>query len=342
MSGTRKGTDDNLEYAQRWLARAIKDFDAFKKLAIFDKKAHDTIRCSDPALAVYLLQQSVEKAVKAVAIASGQYTVEELKGKYGHNSLALILNLYRKSVAQIKLLGLGPIVDLMGVDLENGVLKLTDLENKAFGRKPVLVVEGDKMESMRAESIRISPKVIDQILDMVIQLRSLFLHGVRSAFIHLPELGIRKGHGTVEDPEAFIGALSYKMAADLKAPSLSEAQLKAILDLNKVTSTSSIQSSSGIKRSSMINAQLGIWSLSIALIFLTYFTFGHEHTSRYPRELVSADKKKMAKLGCEDYDNNLGIVNRLGRLAYVTSLTLNDIKKEPESIAFLFAKKSVS
>ena len=100
-------------------------------------------------------------------------------------------------------------------------------------------------------------------------------------------------------------------------------------------------SCSGIKRSSMINAQLGIWSLSIALIFLTYFTFGHEQTSRYPREPASPDKKKMIELGCEDYNTSLGIVNRLGRIAYVTSLTLNDVKKEPESIALFFAKKAV-
>jgi HEPN domain-containing protein len=341
MSRIEEVSEDNLEYAQRWLTRATKDFNAFKKLAIFDKKTHKIIQCSDPALAVYLLQQSVEKAVKAVAIASGQYTVEDLKGKYGHNSLALILNLYRKIITQIKFLGLGPIVDLMGVDLENGLLKLTDLENKAFGSKPVSVVEEDRTESIRSESIRISPEVMDQILDMLIRLRSLFLGGVRSAFRHLPELGIRNGRGTVEDTEAFIELLSLKMAADLKTSSLSEAQLKAILDLNKATSFSVIQSSGGIKRSNMINVQLGIWGLSIALVFLTYFTFAHEHTSRYPRELESKDKGGKVKLGCEDYDNSLGIVNRLGRIAYVTSLTLNDIKKEPESIALFFTKKSV-
>lgn len=341
MSGGKEGTEENLQYAQRWLARATKDFDAFKKLASFDKKTCRTIQCSDPALAVYLLQQSVEKTVKAVAIASGQYTIEELKSKYSHNSLALILNLYGKSVVQIKHLGLGPLVDLMGEDLENGILRLTDLEKKAFGSKPVSAVEEDKTESMRAESIRISPKVIDQILDTVIRLRSVFLNGVSSAFRHLPELGIRKGRGTVEDPEAFIRLLSDKISADLKARSPSEAQLKAILDLNKATSTSLIHPSSGIKRSGMINAQLGIWSLSIALIFLTYFTFGHEQTSRYPREPASPDKKKMIELGCEDYDTSLGIVNRLGRIAYVTSLTLNDVKREPESIALFFAKKAV-
>lgn len=311
-----------------------------KKLASFDKKTHKTIQCSDPALAVYLLQQSVEKAVKAVAVASGQYTIEELRGKYSHNSLALILNLYGKIIAHIKHLGLGPIVELMGENLENGILKLTDLEKKAFGSKPVSVVEEDKAESMRAESIRISPNVIDQILDMVIRLRSLSLNGVSSAFRHLPELGIRKGRGTVEDPEVFIRLLSDKISADLKARSLSEDQLKAILDLNKATSTSLIQSSSGIKRSSMINAQLGVWSLSIALIFLTYFTFGHEHTSRYPREPASLDTKKMIELGCEDYNSNLGIVNCLGRIAYVTSLTLNDVRREPESISSFFAMRA--
>ena len=51
----------NVEYARRWLSRAIKDFTLFKKLVPFDRRTDKTVKCSDPALAVYLLQQSVEK-----------------------------------------------------------------------------------------------------------------------------------------------------------------------------------------------------------------------------------------------------------------------------------------
>jgi hypothetical protein len=82
----------NIEYARRWLSRAIKDFNHFKKLVPFDKRTNKPVRCSDPALAVYLLQQSLEKAVKAAAIASGQYKARDFIHYYSHNSLALIVN----------------------------------------------------------------------------------------------------------------------------------------------------------------------------------------------------------------------------------------------------------
>ncbi len=45
----------------------------------------------------------------------------------------------------------------------------------------------------------------------------------------------------------------------------------------------------------------------------------------------------MGKIGCDDYDENLGIVNRIGRMGYVTSLTLNDMKQELEAIAIFFS-----
>lgn len=67
MSRTKSKLRENLEYAQRWLDRATKDFEAFKRLVPFDRKTRTNVRCPDPALAVYLLQQSVEKSVKATA-----------------------------------------------------------------------------------------------------------------------------------------------------------------------------------------------------------------------------------------------------------------------------------
>lgn len=337
MSGTKTRIEKNLEYAQRWLDRAIKDFDAFKRLAHFDRKTRKTIRCSDPALAVYLLQQSVEKAVKAVAIASGQYKTNDFINYYKHNSLALILNLDNRIIEKINLLGLKPVTDLMGVDLASGALKLRGLEEKALGDKLNSTL---KTESIRAESVRISPEVIDQVLDMVIKIRSLFLDAVRSAFGHLPELGIRKGRGTVEAPEAFVRTLSDRLTADLKSRSLPEALLKAPLEFQKILSNFGVQSTGGTNRTAMITNYLGVWSLSTALLFLTYFTFAHESISRYPRKPGEANKVKTDKLGCEDYDDSLGVVNRIGRLGYVTGLTLNEMKEELETIALFFATKS--
>ena len=110
----------NISHARCWLNRAMKDFSLFKKIVPFDKRSNKPIRCSDPALAVYLLQQSVEKAVKAAVIASGQYKTRNFIHYYKHNSLALIMNLNNKIVAQSQAMGLGPVANMMGIDLADG------------------------------------------------------------------------------------------------------------------------------------------------------------------------------------------------------------------------------
>lgn len=341
MSRTKTRIGKNLEYAQRWLDRAIKDFEAFKRLVPFDKRTHKTIRCSDPALAVYLLQQSVEKAVKAAAIASGQYKTNDFTTYYKHNSLALILNLNKKIITKIDLLGLKPVANLMGIDLVNGDLKLSDLENQVMGGKLNSTLETEKKVNFREESVSISAEIIDNILNKIIQARTLILDIIQSAFAHLPELGIRKGRGTVENPEVFTQKLSDSITSDLKLCAPSEAQMKAPVELLKILSNHSVPPTDGLKRTDMIANNLGFWSFSIALYFLTYLTFAHESPSRYPRKPGKADNVKTNELGCEDYDERLGIVNRIGRIGYVTSLTLNDIKEELETIAFFFAANSV-
>ena len=324
----------NVEYARRWLNRAIKDFNLFKKLVPFDKRTSKPVRCSDPALAVYLLQQSVEKAVKAAAIASGQYKARDFIHYYSHNSLALIINLNNKIVVKIKDIGLEPVARMMGRDLMNGESKLGRLENQIMGITPLLDKNGKEVD-FRSESIRITPEVIDQILDMIIRNRSLILDIIRTTFNLLPTLGIHKGHEVTEDPEAFLRNLSNLVTTTLKVRSPSEEQLKAPIEFVKHMISSGFEPVDELKRRDTIMNYLGVWAFSNALLFLTYFTHAHESTSRYP--LKQRGNIKKGKIGCDDYDESLGIVNRIGKIGYVTSLTLNDMKDEIDSLALFFA-----
>ena len=54
---SKKKQKQNNDWAIQWLMRAKQDFGTFKILVKFDKKTRATVRCSDPALAVYLLQR---------------------------------------------------------------------------------------------------------------------------------------------------------------------------------------------------------------------------------------------------------------------------------------------
>lgn len=325
----------NIEYAQRWLNRAIKDFNLFKKLVPFDKRTNKPVRCSDPALAVYLLQQSIEKAVKAAAIASGQYKARDFIRYYSHNSLALIINLNNKIVAKIQSMGLGSVTTMMGIDLVDGGSKLGTLENQIMGVTPLLDRNGKEV-GFRSESIRITPEVIDQMIDMIMRNRTLTLDIIRTTFNVLPSMGIQQGQGVIDDPEAFLRNLTnYVISANPKLRSPSEEQLKVPLEFVKHMTGLGFKPVGELKRQDTITNYLGVLAFSNALLFLTYFTFAHESTSRYP--LRRRGNMKTGKIGCDDYDESLGIVNRIGRIGYVTGLTLNDMKNEIDSIALFFA-----
>jgi len=320
----------NIEYARRWLNRATKDFDLFKKLVPFDKRTKKPTRCSDPALAVYLLQQSVEKAVKAAAIASGQYKARDFIRYYRHNSLALIINLNNKIVKKIEAMGLSFLTTLMGVDLVEGEAKLSRLEKQIMGLAPLLDKDGKEVD-FKCESISLPPEVIDQILDKSILNRRLILDTIRTTFSILPDMGIHKGKGVVEDAEEFIKVLSERVTDALKFKPPTEEQLKAPIEFIKHMSNLGFESVDELKRTDMITNYLSVWAFSYALLLLTYLTFTYENTSRYP--LKQKGDIKSGKIGCDDYDENLGIVNRIGKIGYATSLTLNEMDNEIENLA---------
>ncbi len=334
----RNKAKGNTEYARRWLNRAMKDFTLFKKLVPFDKRTNKPVRCSDPALAVYLLQQSVEKAVKAAAITSGQYKARDFIHYYSHNSLALIINLNNKIVAKIQAMGLDSITKMMGVDLLDGKSKQGRLESQLMGITPWLDNDG-KAVDIKSESISITPEVIDQILDMVVRNRSMLLDVIRTTFNLLPGMGIHKGKGEkgeIDGPQAFLKHLSDSISPSLNIRSPSEEQLKVPFEFVKHMIDSGFEPVNELERTDTIINYLGVWAFSNALLFLTYFTFAHESTSRYPLK-QRGNIKKGKKIGCDDYNESLGIVNRIGEIGYVTSLTLNDMKNEIDSLAFFFA-----
>jgi len=324
----------NIEYARRWLNRATRDFNTFKRLVPFDKTTNKPVRCSDPSLAVYLLQQSVEKAVKAAAIASGQYKARDFTRYYSHNSLALIVNLYNRVIDQIQAMGLEVAAEVVGIDLGDGESKLRRLEDQIMGVTPLLDKCGKKVD-FRSESIRITPQVIDQILDMIIQIRSRTLDTIRTVFSVLPKLGIHKNQTIIGDAEEFLRAFSNLVAADLGVRSLSEEQIRAAIEFVQRLTSSSPETMYKLQRRETIMNYLGVWALSTALLFLSYLTFAHESTSRYP--LKHRGDMVRGRIGCDDYDEDLGIVNRIGKAGYVTSLMLNDLRNEIDSIALFFA-----
>ena len=73
------------EDAALWIERSRKDYEAAKPL-----------KTQDPALAIYLLQQCIEKSVKALAVASGEFDFAYIKREFKHNSKYLLMELWKK------------------------------------------------------------------------------------------------------------------------------------------------------------------------------------------------------------------------------------------------------
>ena len=338
MGMDKRKAASNVAHAKHWLNRANKDFNLFKKLVSFDNRIKKPARCSDPALAVYLLQQSVEKAVKAVAIASGQYEARDFVRFYKHNSLALIINLNLKMLAKIKELRADHMMFLMGVDLADAESKLSTLENQVLGRIPLMSKDGKKV-SFRRECMSLKPETIDLLLDSSILIRRKVLDVIKTAFRVLTDMGIYRGHGGIKNTDAFIKKLSEEVTSRLDVSSLSKEQLQVPEEFVKLMRSFGLEAGNEIDersdRRDVTMHHLAIWAFSYSLLWLSYITFAHESSPRYP--LKHKGNINTGKLGCDDYDTQLGIVNRIGQLGYAASLTLSEIKNEIEEVAYFFA-----
>jgi hypothetical protein len=315
--------------------RSRKDFNAFNKLVPFERKTHRSVRCSDPALAVYLLQQSIEKAIKAIAVASGRYPHRKLR-RFSHNSLALFLDFYDNTLSlMLSSMRLKPMFDAFGLDAVGGLDKIRELKGEAKktakGKKKGETVHRDEYASM-------SPEAIDGLLNFLLIIRKKAVLGVLSS-VFGPHSKVRISGEAIEagSSKAFVDSMLSEVRTKLNIPELTEEQRKALITFHGVLSsiqpgvTGDQSTEKTIELGRDTDEWLGQWAM-IALILLAAITFPHESTSRYP-----VPKGRTRELGCGDYDEKLGIVNRLGQLGYVVELAIDEIEPQLETVAIFFS-----
>jgi len=324
----------NLENAKRWLRRAQMDFNAFKRIVPFDKKSRKPVRCTDPALAVYLLQQTIEKAAKAVAAATGRYSYSKLR-REGHNSLNVLLGFYRQVLntitkqPELNALGIG-----FGLDLSEGLGKIINLimevKKTHKKRKAGEILYVDQFAGATSAGI-------SQSLNLLLSLRSIgFLRVPKSMFGPHSKIVIDKQRLSMNTPGDLVDSVLKEAGKQLNIPQLSEEQLRYLEDIVKLLASDGIIDDDKEKRIVVERPTkdlLGQWSL-IALLILAMYTFPHESTTRYPGP--SAKKATSKVSGYEDYDESLGIVSQLGRMGYLTMLVLGTLEPELETIACFY------
>lgn len=325
----------NLDYSYEWFVRAQRDFNAFKMLVKFSRDSRDAVPCKDPALAVYLLQQSIEKAAKAVAAATGKYPYRRLKS-HGHNSLVVLLDFYQEILnVMVSGEGIRTVYEAFGLDVRNGVDKVSSLK-MAAGKKPRDRQKGEVLYSEQFAAA--SADEIDRILDFLLLLRNdAFLGALKMIFGPHSKVTVNGEGLDTRTSEDFVASFLREAGKQLNLPELSQVQMKAMPKLLDMLAHGRLEQEHVAGERFAVTrdttGQLGQWSL-IALLFLTAFTFPHESTSRYPGP--RRKKATYAPLGCEDYNQSRGLVNRFGRLGYVTMLVLNELKPELEAVSAFF------
>lgn len=224
------------EYAAIWIERSRKDYEAAKLL-----------KTRDPALAIYLLQQCVEKRVKAFAVASGKFDSDNIK-KFNHNSKCLLIELWRKLAASEGSSTLSSIVDLQNAPAQDLIEALEyTMELKRLRLFPTSFTF-EQNDTLRL-SLRIAGKELDYLYQYSESPPSLTLTETP-----LESLGTR----SLVDLAIHL-SLDSGMKA-LVAPGVSEKRkIKASLE-----------------------SQFSKDKLLFALFLLAALTFGHEASTRYP------------------------------------------------------------
>ncbi len=330
---TIAGVEDQwLENAKEWLQRAGKDFAAFKKLVPFNKQNYRNIQSSDPALAVYLLQQSVEKAVKAVAITSGQYSGASIKKSFSHNSFDLLLDFQSRVLSQTRDLGLDDIYKLL-----SGIGTIQAEEKISNARRA----------SQVNELARSSPDVVESLLRVAESIRKdAILKTLKEIFGPHSKIRTQEQNKKDETVQDTVEIFDRIWTRNLGQPDLTASELDLVATITDKLAKLSPLRDGDKKMPGFITVErntetwLGIWSL-VSLIILACLTFPHESSSRYPGLPQSIEGAiGVKKLNCGDYNQDLGIVKNLGYFGRVTELVLNDMSEMLDAVGFFFGVRT--
>ncbi|MFC1972304.1 hypothetical protein ACFLVE_02725 [Chloroflexota bacterium] len=277
---------------------------------------------------------SIEKATKAVAAATGKYSYARLKSQ-GHNSLNILLDFYREILntimkrPELNTIGVG-----LGVDFVAGLNKILDLMVEVK-KTPKHRKVGETLYSEQFAGA--TQAGIDKILNVLLIIRNGSFVGIpKSIFGPHGKISIDQTKIDTSTPANFVSSSFEELQKQLNLPELLDSQASLLGNVVKLLAPDGITKETSEEKIVIerpTEEQLGQWSL-LALLILAMYTFPHESTTRYPGYGIKNEAP--GPHGYEDYNENLGIVSELGRLGYLTMLTLDELEPELEAIASFY------
>ncbi len=304
-----------IEQAAPWLDRARKDYAAFKlltrsrpKLGVSNlftgpgRTDYELASSVDPALSMYLVQQSVEKTVKALAIGSGQYTADEVRKKYRHDSNKLLLDFWTKLAE--------PEGERQPCSL------LADIARSSRTEPAELVKMLELLERLYDKSLFFGSNLALGPGDTVdLSFRVAINDMGRELSAHY-----RVGSGA--DQELNLNDLATQTLLGLGGRFYDVARRRCV----------------GKGENTRAPGFAETWSVG-SLMMLASLTFEHEATSRYPSACSGGRGGKGQIDGCQDYADEQDVVKSLGHLGHILGLVLYHAEDALSAVAAFFGSE---
>ncbi|MEA1959563.1 MAG: hypothetical protein U9N44_07920 [Chloroflexota bacterium] len=351
-----KRKKERISTAKAFLSRGRKDYKGYESVVGQQFMRYGGPIPRDPALAIYLLQQANEKAIKAVAIASGLFTpIQLMTPPYGHNSLALYSDFFQKI---LKLSTTGNLINLWNLSLsptgktigntDEAIQKLQQLkDNTKRNRQP-------NSPNWFDDFALLAPDQMSQVLQIFFKLHKITTSGVfqllKPAFLISREnVQNYLDNPTLEQFQRLMSpAFRNHPPMDAARFALELPKLATGLDfesllmqaLQQEKKAASSTKSGKVKRDS-IEKELTAGFAFTSLLFLTAITFPHENSTRYPavKKASTTSKCTTHNLGCADYTSKLGIVYNLHDVGKLTKITLDEISPFLETASIFSSLK---
>lgn len=285
-----------VEYVRLWLERAIKD----AKAALLVAQHRDP----DPVLALYLVQQSTEKACKALLFAAGKSYKEIVS--FRHNSLKVFLS-FTTTLVQIERMK-QPISDLIDPDIHVRLDQVAEWANNTkrnrwFWKE---LASYDKVVIRKLLGIR------NRYQDRRMQTVKLIRSSSNGITVESGQLELANLVSVVKEYVADNLGHLIENPIDV-TPTMAQALLDTMgisYAPEEVQQTGETFTSKQI--SMVFDEQFRFAELIVSLYIMSVITLPHEAFTRYPSAPNTSGKPP---IGCEQYDDSIGAIAYIERLS---------------------------
>jgi hypothetical protein len=325
-------TGPDLEEAMVWLKAARTNYIDYKKLVRVDWLPFISKVPDNPQDAINLLQQCVEKILKALALASGTYNYEQLMN-YRHDSLRLCIDMFIRLIEM-------PLAQVFLDALQGRIFRQYEAEiyeyNEAIRRLTELK-EKSKLESATKEMNELAYKFAILPRESIGSLVNSQIKAIRHAKVGAFLLRLipmrllkRSGRNSSKVYSEAINSLNrhgFLLSDRIDAFSKNEG-IASLLNTRTEEQRLSL-----IKH---FGDLLVYATVFMALFTLAAITYTHAVSPRYPANPIDLRGGKR-KLGSESYTKALGLARSLISVGKLTSVVLKESEREAAFIADIYS-----